>query len=92
MTYAGIRKLNLVFKWIKNEIFGDGMEEYYRVLRHFYDEYEKVLSDENKEKLYVFTKREKSFSLYLKRLFWKERLRPSLGGEAALRISFLFNR
>jgi glycosyl transferase group 2 len=92
VTYAGGRKLNLVFKWIKNEIFGDGMEEYYRVLRHFYDEYEKVLSDENKEKLYVFTKREKSFSLYLKRLFWKERLRPSLGGEAALRISFLLNK
>ena len=92
VTYAGGRKLNLVFKWIKNEIFGDGMEEYYRVLRHFYDEYEQELSDENKERLCVFMKREKTFSLYLKRLFWKERLRPSWGGEVALRISFLFNK
>lgn len=92
VTYAGPQKIKLMIKWLKNEIFGNEMEEYYRVLRHFYDEYERELSNEDKERLRVFTKREHSVSLYFKRLFWKERLRPSLGGEAALRISFLLNK
>lgn len=92
VTYAGSQKFKLIIKWLKNEIFGNGMEEYYGVLRHFYEEYAGELSDEDKERLRVFMKRENSVLLYLKRLFWKERLRPSFGGEVALRISFFLNK
>ena len=92
VTYAGSQKLKLVIKWLKNEIFANGMDEYYRVLRHFYEEYENDLSIANKIKLQIFMKKDNSMRTYLKRLFWKERLRPSLGGEIALRISFLLNK
>lgn len=92
VTYAGTHKIKLVIKWLRNEIFGNGMEEYYRVLRHFYEEYEKSLSDSDKEKLRIFMKKENSMRIYLQRLSWKERLRPSIGGEVALRISFLVNK
>lgn len=92
VTYAGAHKVKLVIKWLRNEIFGSGMEEYYRVLRHFYDEYERSLSDSDKEKLRILMKRENSMWFYLRRLFWKERLRPTIGGEVALRISFLMNK
>lgn len=92
VTYAASQRFKLMIMWLKNEIFGSGMEEYYRVLRHFYEEYEKELSRRDKEMLQGFMKKENTISCYMERLFWKERLRPSLGGEIALRISFLLNR
>ncbi len=92
VTYAGPQKIKLVYKWLKNEILGSGMEEYYRVLRHFYEEYEDKLSDGDRTRLQIFMKKKNTMPLYLKRVFWKERLRPSLGGEAALRINFLLSR
>lgn len=92
VTYADSQKLKLMIKWLKHEIFGSGMEEYYRVLRHFHEEYERELSSEDRERLQVFMKKENTVRLYLKRVFWKERLRPSLGGEIALRIGFLLNK
>lgn len=92
VTYAGSDKFHYIIKWLQNDILGKGLSDYYFVITRFYKAYGKHLSSENKELLYLFSRHPFTLSLYWKRLFYPERLRPSLGGELALRLCFLFNR
>lgn len=92
VTYAGADKFRYIAKWLQNDILGEGLSNYYYVITRFFEEYEKYISPEHANLLYLFSIHPFSISLYLKRLLYPKRLRPSLGGELALRLCFLFNK
>lgn len=92
MTYANANKKQLLLGWLKNDIFGAGMSEYYFVLNRFWEEYTNRLEGSVRNYLGVFRGQPVTFQIYLKRLFFRERIRPSWGGEIAARICFLLNR
>ena len=92
VTHAGSDKFHYIIKWLQNDIFGNGLEDYYFVITHFYKTYGKYLNSENKKLLSLFTQQPFSLSLYMNRLLYPKRLRPSWGGELALRLCFLFNK
>lgn len=92
VTYANANRIQLIFQWIKNDIFGIGLSEYRFVLRRFYEEYKDQLKDPVLKYLTRFMEQPVTFTLYWKRLFFPKRLRPSLGGEIALRLCFMLNR
>lgn len=92
VTYAGSGKLQLVGKWLKNDIFGIGLSEYRFVLQRFYEAYGNKLGEPEYTYLNLFREQPVTLGIYWKRLFFPERLRPSIGGEIALRGCFLGNR
>lgn len=92
VTYANSDRLKLIGKWLKNDIFGIGLQEYRFVLQRFYEEYYAKLETEDKELLERFIKYPGFPDAYFKRFFYSKRLRPTLGGELALRLCFLLNR
>lgn len=92
VTYANTNKRQLLAKWLKNDIFGVGMSEYYFVLKRFWEEYADRLESSVLNYLDIFKEQPVTSRIYLKRLFFGERIRPSLGGEIAARICFLLNK
>ncbi len=92
VTYANSNKLQLICKWFKNDILGIGLSEYHFILKRFTEEYASRLGKSSHKCLNTFMAQKVTPVLYLKRLFYPHRLRPSLGGELALRICFLLNR
>lgn len=92
VTYMNPRKLQLIGKWIKNDIMGIGLSENRFVLRRFYEEYAGCLDNVTLGYLHLFMEQPVGILLYLRRLFFQERMRPSLGGEMALRLCFLLNK
>ncbi|MBD5393059.1 MAG: glycosyltransferase [Lachnospiraceae bacterium] len=92
VTYTGSDKTRMIFEWIKNDILGIGLSEFRFVLQRFYDEYHNLLDETSAKCLNVFKEQRVTLSLYFKRLFYPKRLRPTLGGELALRLCFLLNR
>lgn len=92
VTYANSNKLQLIVKWIKNDILGIGLKEYHFILKRFYEEYSSSLNQPVSHDLALFMEQPVRISLYFKRLFFPRRLRPSLSGELALRLCFLLSR
>jgi len=92
VTYMTANKLNMTLQWLKNDILGKGLSEYYYILRRFYEEYASQLKGSDRRYLSILMERPTTLILYLKRLFLPVRFRPSLGGELALRLCFLLNR
>lgn len=92
VTYANSHKLKLVIKWIKNDILGRGLSENYYIIRRFYEEYQYMLSIPENKLLSIFMAQRFSIRAYFKKLLFRRRLRPSLGGELALRVCFLLNK
>lgn len=92
VTYANANKKQLLSRWLKNDIFGTGMSEYYFVLKRFWEEYADQLERSVLNYLEIFKEQPVTSRIYLKRLFFGERIRPSLGGEIAARICFLLNK
>lgn len=89
VTIAGFSKFKLITKWIQNDILGKGLSENYWVLKRFKDEYNTSLSGEVLQFVNLFCQQPFSFKTWFSRLFYPKRLRPTLGGELALRICFL---
>lgn len=92
VTHVKSSRMYMTREWLKNHILGNGMSEFYFVLKRFYEEYADQLKDSDQRYLRIFMEQPVTLSIYLKRLFFKERFRPSLGGELALRLCFLLNR
>lgn len=92
VTYAGAGTIKMIAKWIRNDLFGAGLSEQRFVLERFYEEYGDRLGEKEYAWLNLFRERPVTAEIYLKRLFFPERLRPSIGGEMALRGCFLGNR
>jgi len=90
VTIAGFSKLTLVRKWLQNDIFGKGLSENYWLLKRFHEEYANLLDSSILRFINLFQEQPFKLSIWLKRLFYPKRLRPSLGGELALRICFIF--
>lgn len=92
VTYADSSKLKLIKKWISNDILGNMLDDNHDTIRQFSIDYEKKLSPEQKKLLSCFASQSFSLKVYFMRLFFPKRLRPSLGGELALRICFLLGK
>lgn len=94
VTYANSSRLQLLSSWLRNDIFGEVMREYRFYTTRLHDEYtgRTGISEEDSEILKLFSDREKGPGVYFRRLFFPHRLRPSAGGEIALRLCFLLNR
>lgn len=92
VTHATSDKIKLIRKWLENDILGTGLSENYFVIRRLYEEYKDSMNASDQNLLETFMEQPVTFILYLKRLFFPKRLRPSLGGELALRLCFLFNK
>ena len=78
--------------WLKEEILGDAMQQPRHVLTSFYRVYRKQLSAQDRALLSLYTTQKHSFRIWLRRFAYRGRLRPSLGGDLALRITFFLNR
>lgn len=94
VTYSGANKFKMVVKWFCNDIFGDVMKMYRKYATVIYDNYatHDGMSEENLYLLEIFREQKVTPILYFKRLFYFGRLRPTLGGELALRLCFLLSR
>ena len=94
VTHASASKWKLVKEWIKNDILRGNLEERYWFLDRFEEEYGNELSTEDREFIQLFGMKENSTGIIrrVKRIFYKHRLRPTLGGEIALRICFLLGK
>lgn len=92
VTYVGTGIWKMIGQWLKNDIFGSGLSENRFVLKRFYEEYGDRLGEPEHSWLDLFRERPVTLGVYWKRLFFPERLRPTIGGEIALRGCFLGNR
>lgn len=91
-TFSSSSKLKALSYWFRNEILSHSFQEYYLYTTNFMNEFGSVLSSENWHILSLFSIRKINPHIWFKRLFFPHRLRPTLGGEIALRICFLLNR
>lgn len=91
-TFSSSSKLNALSYWIKSEILSSKFHEYYLYITNFTNEFRSSLSSEDLQTLSLFSIKRINPHTWLKRLFFPHRLRPTLGGEIALRICFLLNR
>lgn len=92
VTYAASSNMKLIRKWIKNDIFGNILDNNHDTIYHYLQDYKKKLSPEQKKLLSCFASQPFNLKTYATRLFFPHRLRPSLGGELALRICFLLGK
>lgn len=91
VTYATASKWKLVKEWIRNDILKGNLEERYWFLDRFEEEYYNRLLDEDRKFIQLFGA-DKILKGRMKKVFYKHRLRPTLGGEIALRICFLLGK
>lgn len=91
VTSSGMRKSAMISSWIHKEILGDEMTKLRRRIQQFYDWNKDALGAEKTIwKRYGIAHR--GIIAYFARLFYPKRLRPSLGGELALRILLLLGK
>ena len=74
---------------IKHLLVGDGMKDIKQQMINFREYYYYQLSDENKKILKLFSEKENSFSLVMKKFFYPKRFRDNLLDDIMLRIIFL---
>lgn len=92
VTHADSNVKKMLVDWFCNELLGDGLGDFYFVIKRLNEEYGSCLNAEDQELLHLFQNRAHSVKDYFKRLFYPKRFRPTWGGEMALRICFLFNK
>lgn len=92
VTYSTPSKWIQVKKWLRNDIFGQALDENYFIISNFLLEYKTVLSKEEIEILSIFCRATLFSKKYFQKLFFTKRLRPSWGGEMALRLCFLIGK
>lgn len=92
VTASNASKTSLIRNWLKNEIFGESMKETHDVLERFYEVYGTQMKKKDRKVLEVYATRKKSIKIWWKRIWFREMLRPSLGGRMALRVCFVLKR
>lgn len=91
VTASNAQKRSAIRHWIQHDILGSSMKETHFVLTRFQQEYGALLSEEDARLLKLYSAEHVSPILWLRRFLYKKRLRPSLGGDLALRICFFLN-
>ena len=89
-TFSDSSLLKMTMQWIKTELFGNEFHKMYDYNQKFLSVHGSLLPTAEYQILNLFSSN--SFSGWFKRLFYPYRLRPSLGGELALRICFFLNK
>lgn len=92
VTHASASKWKLIQEWVNKDIFHGNLRERYWFLKRFAEEYRNELSIQDKVFIKLFEEQKCSFVLKFKRIFYRHRLRPTLGGEVALRVCFLLGK
>ena len=92
VTSANASVAASVKRWLEKEILGDEMINWKRSLSCFTKEYYKNVKEQEKKTLQIFANNKKTMGIRLKKVFYRKRLRPTLGGEAALRVLFLIGK
>ena len=92
ITSSNARLVSAIVYWIKNDLFGSTMKDTHFVLNRFMQEYGSSLSSGDRELLALYTGSNLSVYDWFRRFSYKKRLRPSTGGDLALRICFFFCR
>lgn len=92
VTSSNAHIVSTLYNWFNQDLLGTEMRKTHFILHRFYQEYGNKLSPSNTSILNLFACNSFNIQIWLKRIFFPLRLRPSLAGELALRICFLFNR
>ena len=93
VTQTGKGRLTITKEWWERDICGKQMSEWDRMAKSFSSFYCREMSEKGEEipkNWNLLAGNDKA--VYFKRLMFPRRLKPSLGGELALRIAFLLNR
>ena len=88
-TSEGQGYFRLLAWGIKHLLVGDGMKDIKQQMINFREYYYYQLSEENKKILKLFSEKENSFSLVMKKFFYPKRFRDNLLDDIMLRIIFL---
>lgn len=91
VTFSYASYKSAIQNWIKNDLLGSAMKENHYILTRFYQEYGHLLKKEDAALLKLFAVNKSSLGIWWKRLTYKHRLRPSFGGNLALKICFFLN-
>lgn len=91
VTSSNAKLLSAISYWIRQDIFGSSMKETHFVLNRFFQEYGEALPSDDKKLLALYTGPTGAPLNWFRRFSYKKRLRPSIGGDLALRICFLLN-
>ena len=92
VTAANASKRNEISRWIKKEIFGDEIVKWKRSLCYFKDEYYNEINENEQYVLALFANENDTFTNKVKKIFYKRKLRPTAGGNFALKILFLIGK
>ena len=92
VTAANASVTASVKRWMKKEILGDEMVKWKRSLCYFSKEYYKNVKGREKKTLQIFASQKNTPAIRLKKVFYGKRLRPTVGGEVALRVLFLIGK
>lgn len=92
VTLSTPAKLRTLLYWFRYQILGNSFQDYYMYTTCFIQEYNSLLTTDDRKLLLLFSKSKTTFSIWFRRLFFPHRLRPTYSGEIALRICFLLNR
>ena len=94
VTYSTGSRFSLVRKWLANDIFGRTMDVYRGYVTALHGVYggSEAVSAADRRFMDLFRQRRVTPCVYLRRLFYPRRLRPTRGGELALRICFALSR
>jgi len=91
VTITGGGRTSLIKSWIQNEIFGTWFHSLCTRILYLTEYNKEYMTDKQYNDLRMLAG-DNSCGNYIKRLFYAKRLRPSIGGELALRINFLLGK
>lgn len=89
-TTTGSDKKGMIRSWLKKEISGPAFAEKCTRIAYFANTDDRIPAGDRKAWLFLSGK-EKGPASHLRRLFYPHRLKPTIGGELALRILFLIH-
>ena len=78
--------------WLSREIFGNYMKTRHFMMERFWQEHGMECSPNDQEFLRLYLNRPLTPSIWFRRFAYRKPLRPSKGGDLALRILFFLNR
>lgn len=91
VTSANASYFQSLKRWWDKEIKGSEMEKWHQSLVYFKESYYELVKTEEKKTLDIFIGNKKIINK-IQKVFYYKRLRPTFGGEMALRLLFLLGK